>query len=100
MRRVLGLLLLATGVTTPLAAQGLTGPERCLKCHKKLANPSWKFHRETAAQLDPARKPTASKYAAATGGNPQADACKKCHTPDAPQLPVACETCHGPGKGY
>jgi hypothetical protein len=100
MRRLPWLFVLLLGVAAPLAGQGLTGPERCLKCHKKLANPAWKFHRETAAQLDPARKPNASRYAAATGGNPQADSCKRCHTPDAPQAPVACETCHGPGKGY
>jgi hypothetical protein len=100
MRRA-ALLFLCSVVAQPLLAQGLTGPDRCLKCHKKLARAPWeKFHRETAAQLDPARKPNAARYAAATGGNPQAPSCKRCHTPDAAATPVACETCHGPGKGY
>lgn len=96
---VLSLVLLAA---PPLAAQGFVGADRCLKCHKKLAGPAWKLHRESAAQLDPARKPNAARYAAATGGSPQAEACRRCHAPDAAAAPptVSCETCHGPGKGY
>jgi len=102
-RLVLAAALVGFAMASPTAlAQGFTGPDRCLKCHKRLAGPAWKLHRESGAQLDPAKKPNAAVYAAATGGNPKAEACRKCHAPDVASSPatVSCETCHGPGKEY
>lgn len=94
--------VLVAALALPALGQGFVGPDRCQKCHKKLATPAWKLHKDSGAQLDPARKPNAGVYAKATGGNPKADACKRCHAPDAATSPatVSCETCHGAGKEY